>query len=923
VRRLGPGGRIDVTRRISFRWNGVSYDAFAGDTLASGLLANGVRILGRSVSLGRPRGVMSAGLEEAHAFAQIGEGAGSEPLQRATTVELHDGLVAEGRIARGYLVAGPDEARFDKYHAHCDVLVVGGGPAGLSAALAAASGGARVIVAETLPVWGGAGRRDHATIDGAPAISWVDATVDRLGRMPEVRLLNRTTALFSLDQNGFVLSERVGDHLPSAERHNRALRRLWKVRAKRAIVATGALERPIVFPDNDRPGIMLASAVRTYRPEFGLVPGPTVLFTTNDDAYQTAVDLLEAGVPIEVVDARAAESPAAARARGLGITVTNGGVVVGTEADGEGCLAAVRCQVPGGVVSIPCELLAVSGGFEPLADLAAQRRGGDDLAVVGSAGGVWTLGGCLQVGAEAGAAAADAALFPSGAAAFPPADDGAPPAPPIGLWRIPAADGDESRSFVDLHRDVTVAGVRRALDAGIRSVEHLKRYTLIGTGVEQGRSAKALAGAVAGALLSLDGSLGTSSGRPPTEPVAFAALAGRARGDLFEPIRTTPAHPAHVALGAVFENVGQWKRPRYFPRPGEDLARAMTREAAAVRGAVGIMDASTLGKIDVQGKDAAEFLDRLYVNQLGTLKPGRARYAAMCRLDGVLFDDGVVMRTAEDRFFVTTSTGHAASVMDWMEEWRQTEWPDLEVWTTSITEQWATYAVAGPRAREVVQAVAPKTDLSKAAFGFMAVRPAEVAGIAGQIARVSFSGELAYEVSVPGTDGLALWNALMAAGAPFGITPYGLESLSLLRAEKGFIIVGQDTDAETSPDDAGLGWMISDKDFIGKRSLALPAHQRPDRRRLVGFLPSDPAVVIPEGAHFVADPAQPTPMTILGHVTSSFWSPTLGRSFGLALVRGGRERLGQTLYAPLEDRVLAATIVDSVFYDREGARRDG
>ena len=916
------GARIDLGRRLTFRWNGGSFAAHPGDTLASGLLANGIRVVGQSVLLKRPRGVMSAGLEEAHAFAQIGEGGETEPLARATTVELYDGLVARGLTTRGTLAAGDDPARFDKYHTHCDVLVVGGGPAGLAAGLAAAGGGARVIVAEASSVWGGALRRDQETIDGAPGMAWVARAVARLGGMPEVRLLSRTTALFSLDQNGIVLSERVADHLAPADRRGSVLRRLWKVRAKEIIGATGSLERPLVFPDNDRPGIVLASAVRSYLHDFGLVPGPTVVFTTNDDGYRTAFDLRAASVGVRIVDARHPESPLAARARQQGIEVLTGAVIAGTDPDESGALAAVRVHHAGRTETVACDLLAVSGGFDPLVDLAGQRRD-QSVRLVGSAAGQWSLGDCLRSGMETGTAAGRAAGFSGAVPAVPVAGARWDAAAPAALWLIPAPDGDESRSFVDLHRDATVAGLRRALGAGIRSIEHVKRYTLIGTGVEQGKSAKTAAGAIAGALLELGGSIGTSTGRPPTEPVAFAAMAGRVRGHRFDPIRTTAAHPAHLALGAVFENVGQWKRPRYFPKPGESMAQAVLREATAVRTGVGLMDASTLGKIDVQGPDAAVFLDRLYINRLSSLKPGRARYAAMCRLDGILFDDGVVMRQAEDRFFVTTSTGHAASVLDWMEEWRQTEWPELEVWCTSITEQWSTLAIAGPKSRAVIRSIAPATDFSSEAFGFMAVRRATVAGLDAHLARVSFSGELAYEVSVAAPEGLALWKALVEAGVPYGITPYGLEALSLLRAEKGFLIVGQDTDSETSPTDAGLGWMISAKDFIGKRSLSLPAHRRADRKRLVGFLPVDQTAVVPEGAQLVVDPTAPKPMPMIGHVTSSFQSSTLGRPFGLAMIRGGLDRVGQTVYAPLEDRVVAVTVVDPVFYDREGVRRDG
>ncbi len=929
MKRLPTGGTIDRTKELSFSWNGQSLQAHPGDTLASALLANGIAVIGSSVSLKRPRGVMSAGAEEAHAFAQLGEGGASEPLARATSVEVFDGLVARGLSTKGILHEGDDPSRPDRRTGHCDVLVIGGGPTGLVAARTAASGGARVILADQRATLGGALPGDRDSIDGQDAAAWVAAIEADLEANPEVRLLRRTTAVVALDQNGMMLVER------------RPNPRLWQIRARQIILATGSLERPIVFQDNDRPGIMLAAAVRRYLHQFALVPERTVVFTTNDDAYRTAIDLVTAGqTDAAVVDPRPEPTGALAeRARDVGIRIIAGSVVTGTDADAAGVLIAVTVAslADGEAQRIECDLLAVSGGFDPALDLHHQRRGGttwnESLAtfvatepasgyrVAGALAGSFDLAGCLRTGVDAGQAAAAAAGFPT---ADPKVPDTAAirvqPAAPI--WQIPAPDQDESRSFVDLHRDATVAGVHRAMGAGIRSAEHLKRYTLIGTGVEQGRTSKVNAGMLAARYQ--DGPMGTSSARPPVEPIAYSVLAGRARGAMFEPVRTTPIHPAHVAAGAVFENVGQWKRPRYYPRAGESMAEAVQRECRAVRQGVAMMDASTLGKIDVQGPDAAEFLERLYLNKIANLKPGRARYSAMCRLDGILFDDGVIMRLAEDRFFVTTSTSHAAPVMEWMEEWLQTEWPDLRVWLTSITEQWATIALVGPLARTVLAAADTDLDLSAPAFPFMAVRSGTVAGMAAQVARVSFSGELAFEVSVPGYRGEALWNTLMAAGISHGIEPYGLEALSLLRAEKGFLIVGQDTDASTTPTDAGLGWMMTkERDFIGKRSLRRKAMVAPGRRRLVGFLPADPAIVVLEGAQLVEDPAQPKPMTMIGHVTSSFWSATLGRSFGLAMVKGGAGRLGQTLYACSGSESMAVTIVDPVFYDREGARRDG
>ncbi len=938
MKRRPDGGAIDRTRPIAFRFDGRLLTAFAGDTLASALLANGIAALGRSVTAGRPRGVMSAGLEEAHAFVQLGIGAESEPLVRATGVEVFDGLSAEGRITKGVLPGVPETARFEKRFAHCDVLVIGGGPAGLSAATTAAAGGARVILAETGSRLGGALLRDQEQMDGHPAAEWIAAAGLALRRQPEVRIMLRTTAMISLDQNGVVLVERVSGHLPATERTGLPDRRLWQVRAREIVLATGALERPLVFPDNDRPGVMLAAAVRTYLHQFALRPDRTVVFTTNDDAYRTALDLVAAGGTVAaVVDVRpgpAGDLPAAARA--AGITIIDEAEVTGTEAGPDGVLSGVVISHDGAARMIPCDVLAVSGGWDPAIDLIHQVRaptrwddgigafvpvpGPGGRQVVGAASGALTLHAAVTSGHAAGVEAARRTGFETVAG----------PVPAVRLWReeaprlvtrVPAPDGDESRSFVDLHRDVTVAGVLRATGAGIQSVEHLKRYTLTGTGVEQGRTAKVNAAAVAHTAIGLPPGGTTSSARPPIEPISFGTMAGRATGPRFDPVRTPPAHDAQAAAGAVFETVGQWQRARYFPTPGEALAEAVVRECRAVRTGVGIMDASTLGKIDVQGPDAAEFLERLYMNRVANLKPGRARYAAMAHLDGSLFDDGVIMRLAADRFFVTTSTSHAGPVMDWMEEWLQTEWPGLKVWLTSITEQWTTLAVAGPSARTVLEAAGTDLDLSREAFPFMAVRTGRVGGFDAQVARVSFSGELAFEVSVPGYDGAALWAALVAAGAGQGITPYGLEALSVLRAEKGYLIVGQDTEPDTTASDAGLGWMIkADRDYIGKRALGRRDFQRPDRYQVVGFRADGPVM---EGSQLVSDPSGARPIPIAGSVSTSHWSGALGVHFGLARVKGGRARIGETLQAHDGARSVPVVLADPVLYDREGLRRDG
>jgi sarcosine oxidase subunit alpha len=484
-------------------------------------------------------------------------------------------------------------------------------------------------------------------------------------------------------------------------------------------------------------------------------------------------------------------------------------------------------------------------------------------------------------------------------------------------------DGPEDRQFVALQRDATVADVRRATGAGLRSVEHVKRYTTIGTAHDQGKTSGFAAVGVIAQLLGAETPQGTTTYRPPYTPVSFALLAGRDRGPLSDPVRTTPMHAWHVRHGAVFENVGQWKRPWYYPQPGEDMHAAVLRECRAARTSVAVMDASTLGKIDIQGPDAGEFLNRMYTNAFAKLKVGHCRYGLLCKADGMVFDDGVVMRVAEDRFLATTTTGNAAAVLDWFEEWSQTEWPDLKVWFTSVTEQWATIAVVGPQARTVLALVAPDVDCSAAAFEFMTFRDVRLAdGTPARIARVSFSGELAFEINVDGRHGARVWDAVLATGLP---TPYGTETMHVLRAEKGYVIVGQDTDGTVTPHDLGMEWIVSPrKDFVGKRSYQRLDTSRPDRKQLVGLLPQNPDDLLPEGAQLIA-PGTPLapPVPMLGHVTSSYHSAALARTFALALVKGGRQLIGRTVLAPLADRTIAATVTEPIFYDPEGTRRDG
>ncbi|MGW1028018.1 sarcosine oxidase subunit alpha family protein [Streptomyces sp. NPDC002577] len=934
--RLTTGGRVHRNEPLTFVFDGTRYEGYRGDTLASALLANGVIQTGTSIKLGRPRGIFSAGAEEPNAVVQIEEPF-PEPMLPATTVELYDGLVATGLPGQGRLATEPDPARYDAVHAHCDLLVVGAGPAGLAAAAAAARSGARVILADDQPELGG------SLLGTGRLADWTEQTGALLDAEPEVRVLRRTTVFGYYDDNHLLAVERRTNHLGAQAPEDVSRERVWRIRARRVVLATGAHERSLAFPGNDRPGIMLAAAARTYANRYGVLPGRhAAVFTTNDSAYAAALDLAAAGVDIAaIIDTRPEPGDWARRAQAAGIEVLTGHAVTGTE--GETRLTTVTVAPYGdaaGNREFAVDLLLVSGGWNPVAHLFSQAGGKlrhdealgtfvpdfcrQSVEVAGSANGVFDLPAVLAEGAAAGARAIEAEGYTAQTPGLP--DVAADPqSPPMHVYVVPgAADGPR---FVDLQRDVTVDDLARATGAGMRSVEHTKRYTTAGTANDQGKTSGVLASGTVAHLLGVDiSALGTTTFRPPYTPVSFATLAGRDRGVLHDPVRVTALHDWHTAHGALFENVGQWKRPWYYPQDGEDMETAVLRECRAAREGVAFMDASTLGKIDVQGPDAGVFLDRLYTNMMSTLKVGMIRYGVMCRPDGMVFDDGTVIRLADDRFLVTTTTGNAAAVLDWMEEWLQTEWPDLRVHCTSVTEQWATVALVGPRSRELLGALAPDLAVDNDSFPFMAWRETTVVGIPARVCRISFSGELAYEINVSPWDALALWEALYEAGGPFGITPYGTETMHVLRAEKGYPIIGQDTDGTVTPQDLGMSWAVSKKkpDFIGKRSYARADAVRPDRKHLVGLLPEDPGTFLPEGTQLVADGVLPEPpVPMLGHVTSSYRSAALGRTFALALIKGGRDRIGERLYAPVGDQLVPVTVASPVLYDPEGARRDG
>lgn len=998
--RLPRGGRIDRARRLRFTFNGRSYEGHPGDTLASALLANGVTLVARSWKYHRPRGIVGAGVEEPNAIVQLETGARTVPNARATEIELYNGLVASSvncwpgpeldlmaaaRLFSRLMPAGfyyktfmwpknlwmkyehyirkasglgsspgqPDPDSYDKMNAHCDVLVAGGGPAGLAAALAAAHAGARVILADEQSEFGGAllSLRE-TTIDGVPAAEWAGQAVRQLSSMPNVRLLSRSTVFGYHDYNFLTMAQRRTDHLPLAER-NGARERVWRVRAKQVVLATGAIERPLVFGDNDRPGVMLASAVSCFTNRYGVSLGRhAVVFTNNDGAYATALDLHAAGVPVAaVVDSRrAAGGDLPRRVRAAGIEVIEGSVVTHVRGGKRVAAAHVMAldesgeRVRGSGRAIACDLIAMSGGWSPTVHLHAQSNGrprydeakacfvpGPSSQAQRSAGacnGSFDLESCLAEGTAAGLGAARlagrAAVQPAVTHVVSPATREEPLQP---LWLVPSTQppGRGAKQFVDPQNDVAAADILLAAREGYHSIEHVKRYTALGFGTDQGKLGNINGMAIlAKALEQTIAETGTTTFRPNYTPVTFGAIAGPDLGELFEPVRKTAMHAWHEENGALFENVGQWKRPWYFPRPGEDMHAAVSRECLAARNGVTIMDASTLGKIDIKGPDAATFLNLVYTNAWSKLGVGRCRYGLMLDENGMVMDDGVTTRLGENHFLMTTTTGGAARVMAWLERWLQTEWPHFKVYLTSVTDHFATAAVVGPKSRDVLRAVCKDIDFSPEAFPFMSYRDGTVAGVPAKVMRISFSGELAYEVNVCANFGRQVWEALIEAGKPFGITPYGTETMHVLRAEKGFIIVGQDTDGSVTPVDVGMDWIIGKgKDFIGRRSLSRSDTRREDRKQLVGLLTEDPKTVLPEGGQIVKDARAATPVPMLGHVTSSYFSAFLNRSIALALVKGGAERHGEDVQVPLADgRVIRAKIAPAVFVDAEGARQN-
>ena len=1006
-----PDARIDISKPLAFTFDGQAYDGFAGDTLASALLANGVRMLARSFKYGRPRGIVGFGPEEPNALMQIEAGALTIPNLKATQVELYNGLVARrttgspslefdlksagGNFARfmaagfyyktfqnrklwpkfehiirqaagyGHAPTDADPEHYDHHHMHTQVLVVGGGAAGLLAALTAARAGLKVVLVDEQNEFGGwLLSSPRSVIGGKSSAVWLKTIIGELQSQPNVRMLSRTSAFALHDMNLVLAAEQVQDHLPLAQRAaGQPRQRMHRIRAERVVLATGAIERPLVFGNNDVPGILTASALTTYLNRYAVAVGKRVLLqTSNDHVYQGACDLARAGCSVVLADTRTVLNPEwEKRARASGVDVRAGyGIAHARGGRSVSGAQLVRLDATSNVVAgtgphIDCDAIGSSGGLSPtvhlychdggrphwddgkLAFVAAETgRAKDGIYCVGAGSGEFGL----QQGLEQTRRVSDAVLAsydkPPGDKATDIRTNEPTATPPRRIFRLPDGkrEGHGKKAFVDYQNDVAASDIHLAVRENYRSIEHIKRYTALGFGTDQGKLSNVNGFAIAADALGKSiPEVGTTTYRPAYSPVTFGTLAGANEGDTFEPRRFTAMHNCHVARGAEFEPVGQWMRPWHFPKPGEDLHAAVRRECLAARRSIGMMDASTLGKIDIRGKDVREFLNRVYANAWTHLAPGKCRYGLMLDENGMVMDDGVTACITDRHFLMTTTTGGAARVMTWLEKWHQTEWPDLEVYMTSVTDHWATAAVAGPKSREVIAKLCPDIDLSPAAFKFMDWRAGTVAGVPARVFRISFSGELAFEVNADANFGAHVWEALMEAGGEFDIAPYGTETMHVLRAEKGFIIVGQDTDGSMTPLDLDMAWAVGMKkpySFIGKRSFARSDTARPDRKQLVGLLTDDPEVVLVEGSQIIerADIKPPVPM--LGHVTSSYFSPELGRSIALAVVRDGINRRSDdgrkagrdALYAYAGGKAHKVKLVSPVFVDPQGDRQN-
>ena len=993
--RVKSSSFIDETTRVSFKFNGTKLYGYKGDTLASALLANNIHLVGRSFKYHRPRGIMTSGSEEPNAMVQLHNNSSrTEPNVRATEVELYDGLEASSQncwpsvnfdfgginnffsplLPAGFYYktfmwpasfwekyeyfirksAGlgksptePDPDIYEHRYLHCDVLIIGAGISGIIAAKTAAKNGFKTLLVDEKPNLGGSTiyqNNDHFKINDTNSAKWLEKEIKDLKNYKNLEIKTRTSVAAYHGYNFILARENLTDHIEVSKRDNKVRQRLLKIRAKKVITATGSIERPLIFNNNDRPGILLSSAIKKYIDFYGVKSGEKiVLFTNNDTAYETALSLNDKGIKVEaVIDIRNENNSELIKSvKNLNIKIFNNHTIVDTEGYKRINKVSIMelskdgTSVVGKKIDINCDCLGMSGGWTPAVHLFTQSGGklkfrnsdnvfipntyNSDQLCIGACNGDFELSDIIK-------------NIPDQINKFLNVSDESFKNMKISsnkennyrnIWLLPSDKIlGKTKPFVDYQNDATAKDIKLALREGFRSIEHVKRYTTTGMGTDQGKLGNMHAlGIIADTAKVQMGELGTTTFRPPYTPLTFGTIVGRNVGEYFDIFRKTPMHDWHVDNKAEFENVGQWKRAWYYPKNNEDMHQAVQRESKAARESAGILDASTLGKIDIQGTDASEFLNRVYTNAWSKLAIGKCRYGLMLNEDGMVYDDGVTTRLGENHYIMTTTTGGAANVLGKLEDYLQTEWPELDVYLTSVTDHYATASVCGPNSKKILSKLIPDLDLSDENFPHMSFKNASIGKIKCRVMRISFTGEHSYEINVQANYGKSVWEKCMEIGKEYNITPYGTETMHLLRAEKGFIIVGQDTDATMTPIDLQMDWIVSKKkyDFIGKRSLYRSDTIREDRKQLVGLLTENPNEVLEEGAQIVAE-TNKKPVEMLGHVTSSYYSPNLNKSIALGVVRGGKNMLGQKLFIPMENKIINVTVADPVFLDKENKR---
>ncbi len=990
--RITSGGLIDRSKEISFIFNGKEYTGYKGDTLASALLANGVHLIGRSFKYHRPRGIIAAGVEDANGKVQLYKDNITEPNVNVTEVELVEGLRIESQncwpsvnfdvgginnFLNRFFPAGfyyktfmwpksfwyhvyepfirkaagmgrasldPDPDRYEHQYEHCDILVVGSGPSGIASALSAAKNGARVILAEDKARFGGSLLTDNVTIGNKNGDEWVEDSISELKSMPNVIIKKRSQVFGYYDHNMLVMFERCKDHLNNPEPYT-PRQRLWYIRAKHVLISTGSIERPLIFANNDRPGIMLASSAREYLKVYGVLPGKKpIIFTNNDTAYETAIEFKSHGIDTIILDTRkSSDAGVVIEAKNIGIEVKfNHGIAntAGYRKVKSATIGELTESRDGykNLTTIPCDSIFVSGNWTPTVHLASQS--GNKLkyesetdtflpdqsrqkeTVTGSANGSFTLKESLADGFKKGYQLSDE-ITKNGRETSIPISDEKDFGSHDKFWCMPLPDNKHYKRFVDFQNDVAVSDIQLAVREGFRSIEHVKRYTTLGMATDQGKTSN-LNGLqlVSDLEKKIVPEVGHTTFRPPYTSVTIGTIIGREVGKNYRATRKSPIHEWHEKNNAVFVDAGLWLRPRYYKRGNETLQEAAKREALNVRQNVGICDVTSLGKIDIKGKDSAEFLNRVYTNAFLKLPVGKARYGVMLREDGMVFDDGTTTRLAENHFHMTTTTAQAANVLSHLEYYLQVVWPELDVNVVSTTEQWAGAAIAGPKSRELLQRLFPEEDMSNEEFPFMGFKVLKFKNTIARVFRISFSGELAFEMNVMSDYGEEMWNEIINQGEDFGIQPYGTEALSTLRIEMGHV-AGSEIDGRTIAYDLSLEGMLSQKkDFIGKRSLNRKAFTENNREKIVGVVPIDKKTSIPEGSYLVKNAKVSFPNPKLGHVSASCWSVEYDNPFSLAIIKDGKNKKGEKLFAvsPLKNKIIPVEIVSQHYVDPEGKR---